>query len=123
MNDIDRQIGTRNATILMVFGGAFHLYLGYSMFQLSVIIPNPFTTTVGTVIVVIGLLTLCVSLIVWLQKSWATKIIAIVGIVACVAAVIFAYYLMIIILAPTYWFAIKQLRIRRVVDHSDWHVN
>ena len=123
MNDVERQSGTRNATILMVFGGAFHLYLGYTMFQISLIISDPSRTLVGTVMVVLGFLTFCVSLVVWLQKSWATKIIAVVGIAACAAAIIFAYFGMIIIIAPTYWIAINQLRIKRVIDHSDWHVN
>ena len=103
----------------MVFGGAFHLYLGYTMFQLSLIVQWPLETTISIVTVVLGLLTFCVSLVVWLQKSWATKIIAVVGIAACTAAALFGYYLMIIIIAPTYWIAISQLR--RVTEHSDWH--
>ncbi|MBE0526800.1 MAG: hypothetical protein IH631_07645 [Candidatus Thorarchaeota archaeon] len=55
-------------------------------------------------------LTFCTSLIVWLQKSWATKIIAGVGIAICPVLVIFGVYLMIIIIAPIHWVAINQIR-------------
>ncbi len=120
MNVVERELGTRNATKLMVFAGAFHIYLGYTMFQLSVIIPNAFQTTIGTIMAVLGLLTFCVSLIIWLQKSWATKIIAVVGIAACAIAVIFAYFYLIIIIAPIYWFAIKWIRPSQPTEIPDW---
>ncbi len=119
MNDVEKQSGTKNATILMVFGGAFQLYLGYTYYQLSLLLSWDFRTLIVSVLIVIGLLTFCVGLIVWLQKAWATKLIAVVGIAACAAAAIFAYYGMIIILAPIYWFAISQLK--QVNEHSDWH--
>ena len=121
MNDVERQLGTRNATILMIFGGAFHLYLGYASFQLSVIIPDPFHTIMGTIMIVFGLLTFCVSVVVWLQKSWATKIITVVGVAVCAALVILGFYVIILIIAPIYWVAINQFR--RVIEHSDWHEN
>ena len=123
MNDVERQSGIKNATILMVLGGAFHLYFGYASYQLSIVISNPFQVIVGTVLIVFGLLTFCASLIVWLQKSWATKIITGIGVAACATLFFSGFYLMIIIVATIYGLAIKQFRIRRVVNHSDWHVN
>ena len=119
MNDVERQSGTRNATILMVFVGALHIYNGY--FLLQVLVPDqwPDQTTFGTVTIVFGLLTFCASLIVWQQKSWATKIIAGIGIAVCGTLIISGFYLMGVILAPIYYIAIHQLR--RVDVYSDWH--
>lgn len=121
MNDVEKQPGVRNATILMVLVGAFNIYLGYTSYQLSVVFPDPSQTVVGTVMIVFGLFTFCASLIVWLQKSWATKIIAGIGVAVCGTLIISGFYLMGIILAPIYYIAINQLRIRRVINHSDWH--
>ncbi|TFG96745.1 hypothetical protein E4H12_10370 [Candidatus Thorarchaeota archaeon] len=123
MNDVEKQMGIRNATILMIIAGAFNTYLGYSSFQLAIIIPDSFHTTIGTIMIVCGLLTFCVSLVVWLQKSWAAKLIIGIGVAVCVALIVFGIFLMIIIEAAICWLAINQLKIRRVVDHSDWHVN
>lgn len=120
MNEVGGSSGIRNATILMVFGGAFHLYFGYTWFQLSLwIVQWSLETSIGTINIVLGLLTLCVSLVVWLQKSWASKLIAVIGITACAASVLFGFYLMIIIIAPIYWFAITQFR--QGIVYSDWH--
>jgi hypothetical protein len=120
LSDVEKQSRTNNATILLAIGGAFHLYLSYTMFQPLVIIPDSFQITIGTVMALFGLLTLCVSLIVWLQKPWVTNLIAIVGVAACAAAVIFGYFLMIIILAPIYWFAIKWIRTSNTTEIPDW---
>ena len=119
MNDDYRPSQVQNATILLILAGALHIYLGYVSFQLSIMIPDPFQTTIGTIMIIFGSLTFCASLVVWLQNAWATKLIAVVGVAACAAAAIFAYYGMIIILAPIYWFAISQLK--QVNEHSDWH--
>lgn len=123
MNDKEKQVGIRNATILMILAGAFNIYLGYSSFQFEIIYPEFYHAIIGTTMIVFGLLTFCVSVVVWLQKSWSIKLIVGICVVVCVAFVVLGLYLMIIIEAPICWLAIKQLKIRRVVDHSDWHVN
>jgi len=120
LNDVEKQSGTKDATILMVFGGVFLLYLGITMFQLSIIIPNPFQTIPGIVMVVLGLLTFCVSLVIWLQKSWVIKIISVVGVSVCVTLFIFGYFYMIIIIASIHWFAIKWIRTSQPTEIPDW---
>ena len=110
----------QNATILLIFGGIFHLYLGYTMFQLSVMSPGSFQTIIGTIMVAIGILTFCTSLLVWFQSPWATKIIAVVGITACASSVALGYFLIIIIIAPLYWYAIKWIRTNSPSKLLDW---
>ena len=107
----------------MVLGGAFHIYIGYQFYLLPLLIPQTFQTIFGTLMIAFGFLSVCASLAVWLQKSWATKIIAGVGVASCVTLVIFGYYLMIILVALLYKAAIDHLRISRVIEHSDWHEN
>jgi len=119
LNGVERQSGTKNATILMILAGVFDIHLGYQSYLLPIMIPDPFQTIPGTTMIVLGVLTFCVSLIVWLQKPWVTIIIAGVCVAVCVALVIFGYYLMIIIVAPIHVIAIKQ--IKRVNEHSEWH--
>ena len=121
MNDVDRPSEVQKATILLIFAGALEIYLGLQTFQFSLIIPNPILTIVGTLMPVFGLLTLCASLIVWLQKSWATKIIAGIGIGFVVTLVVFGYYLIaVIVFAPLYWFAIKWIRTSQPTEIPDW---
>ena len=102
----------------MFFGGAFHLYLASTIFQFIMISYDPFyDTMIGVVLLVaLGFLTFCASMLVWFQSSWAVKVIAVVGIAACVTAVIGAYYMMIVILAPLYWYAIKWIRTSRIPE-------
>ncbi|MHA1964719.1 MAG: hypothetical protein ACXACG_06590 [Candidatus Thorarchaeota archaeon] len=109
----------------MVLGGAFHIYLGYWSFQIdlgyiSYPILFPFNTIVGTLMIVLGVLTFAASLAVWLQKSWASKTIAGIGVASCVALIIFGYYLMIIVVGLVYWAAIDHIRANRVTELSDW---
>lgn len=120
MNDVEKQAGTRNATILMVLVGANHLYLSYSSYQFSIIMSNPFQAIIGTVMLVFGVLTFYASLIVWQQKSWATKIIAGIGVAVCGTLIISGFYLMGVILAPIYWFAIKWIRPSQSTEIPDW---
>lgn len=121
MNDVDRPSEVRNATILMILAGALHIYLGYFSFQLSIMNSHPFQTTIGTIMIIFGTLTFCASLIVWLQKSWATKVIAGVGIAVCGTLIIFGYYLIaVIVFAPLYWFAIKWIRTSQPTEIPDW---
>lgn len=120
MNDIGGSSGIRNGTILMILAGAFNIYFGYTFLQFSTIFPGPFQPIIGILMIVFGVLTLCTSLIVWLQNPWATKLIAGVGIATCGTLIIFGYYtLTIILLVPIYWVAIDQFR--RGIVHSDWH--
>ena len=120
MDDDYRPSQVQNATILLILAGALHIYLGYVSFQLSIMIPNPFQTTIGTIMIIFGTLTFCASLVVWLQKSWATKIIAGVGIAICGTLVILGYYLFsIIVFAPIYWVAINWIRTSQP-EIPDW---
>jgi hypothetical protein len=111
----------QNATILLILVGALDIYLGFQSFHLSIIIPNPFQTIVGTLMLVFGVLTLCTSLIAWLQKPWATKIIAGVGITVVVTLVLLGVYLIALILfAPIYWVAINWIRASQPTEIPDW---
>ncbi len=107
----------------MIIATVFHIYFGFSNFQLAFIIPNSFQIFIGTIAIVIGSLTLCVSALVWYQSSWAKKIITVVGIAACAAAVLFGYYLMVIFLAPLYWYAIKWISNDSPTTVSVWTDN
>ena len=120
LNDVEKQTGTRNATIMMVFVGALHIYNGFVFYLGSIIFPYPSQTIVAPVMIVFGLLTLCASLIVWLQKPWATKVITVVGVAVCGTLLLTGFYLMGIILAPIYWFAIKWIRTSQPTEIPDW---
>jgi len=68
-----------------------------------------------------GFLTFLASLIVWLQKSWVTKIIAGVGIAYCGFLIIFGYYtITIIVFAPLYWLGIHWVRKGQSTETLDW---
>lgn len=122
MNDVGGESGIRNATILMVLAGAFYIYLGYMSFQFSITMQDPFQSTIGTFMIVFGFLTFCVSLVVWLQKPWATKIIAGIGVVFGGTLIISGFYLVtLILIAPIYWVAINQFR--QGIVYSDWQEN
>jgi hypothetical protein len=76
---------------------------------------------VGIFMFVLGALSFCTSLTVWLLKSRATKIVAGVGVVICVSYVLFGYYLLAVLPAIIYWVAISQLRTSHMTETSDWH--
>jgi hypothetical protein len=69
----------------------------------------------------LGALSFCASLTVWLLKSKATKIVAGVGGIICVSYILLGYYLMAVLPAFIYWVAIDQLRTSRMTEASDWH--
>lgn len=128
MNDVERPSGVKNATILMVLGGAFHIYLGYWSYHINLSywsypIMFPFQMIAGTLMIVLGILTFTASLAVWQQKSWASKTIAGIGVASCVTLIIFGYYLMIIVVALIYKAAIDHTRTGRVTELSDWDDN
>jgi hypothetical protein len=94
----------------MVLAGVFNIYFGYESYLLALEIPNSFFMTLWTLMMVFGLFAFCTSLIVWLQKSWATILIAGLGITSCAILIMLGFYLMIIFVAIIYWLAIDQLR-------------
>lgn len=110
MNDIEKQYGTRNATILMILAGLLHILFGYQSYQLFTAFPDSFLIIAGTSMMIFGVITLCTGLVVWLQRPWATRVIAGVGIAVCANLIVFGFYLMIIIFAPIFWVARSQLR-------------
>ena len=123
MNDADRSPEVRNATILMVLTGVFNIYTGYQFFQFPEILPNSFHTIIGTLMIVFGFLTFCASLAVWLQKTWATKIVAGVGVAVCATFILFGYYLAILLIVLLYGATIDYIRKSRVIITSDWDDN
>ncbi len=121
MDNDYRASQVQNAIVLLILVGALDIYLGLQSFYLSIIIPDSFQTIVGTLMLVFGSLTLCTSLMAWLQKPWATKIIAGVGIAVVMTLVIFGFYLIALILfAPIYWVAIKWIRTSQPTEIPDW---
>jgi hypothetical protein len=110
LNYGERPSEVRNATILMVLAGVFNICFGFQSYLLAFATLNSLLMTFGTLMMVFGLLPSCASLTVWLKKSWTTKVIAGVGAANCVILVLSGFYLMVILFAPIYWFAIDQLR-------------
>jgi hypothetical protein len=105
----------------MIFAGALGIYMGYQMLLFSLIYPDFIFSIVGTIMPVYGLLAFCMSLTIWLQKSWSTKIIAILGVVVCGALIIFGAYLAaIVIFAPLHWIAIRWIRNSQPIETPDW---
>ncbi len=121
MDNDYRASQVQNAIVLLILVGTLDIYLGLQSFYLSIIIPDSFQTIVGTLMLVFGSLTLCTSLMAWLQKPWATKIIAGVGIAVVMTLVIFGFYLIgLILFAPIYWVAIKWIRTSQPTEIPDW---
>ena len=104
----------------MVLLGALDVYSGYQFYQISIIYSTSVNAIVGILMIVFGILTLCVSFAVWLQKTWAAKVIAGVGAANCVTLIIFGFYLVIIVVALISAAAIDSIRNSRVVEHSNW---
>ncbi len=120
LNDVDRAPGVRNATILMILGGAIQIYSGYQLFQLSLIYSGTLSAIVGTLMVIFGLLSLSTSLLIWQQKPWVTKIVAGIGVAVCGSLIILGYHLVVFFFAPLYWAVIDYIRNSRVIEHSNW---
>lgn len=119
MNDVEKPSGVRNATILMALAGAFQLYSGCWSFQFSVMHPIYSLIIVGTIMVVSGFLSLFVSLAIWMQKSWAAKAVACIGIAVCVSLPFLGYYLIFFFFALWYWAIIEYIRAGRVAQPLD----
>ena len=118
MNDIERYSGTRNATILMILTGALQIYTGYQFHQIAIIMTDPFPSIFGTFMIGFGVLSFGTSLVVWLQISRATDLIAGVGIAVCVTLILFGFYLIIIIFGSIYYIARNQLR--QEIKDNEW---
>jgi hypothetical protein len=120
--DVNKSSEVQKATILIILTGALEIYLGYQSIQLSLIFSNFIQAVFGAIMPVFGLLTLCASLIVWLQNSWATRIITFLGVAVCATLIIFGFYLIAIVLfTPLYWVAINWIRTSPSREISDWH--
>jgi uncharacterized membrane protein HdeD (DUF308 family) len=114
LNDVERPSGVKNATILMALGGIILIYSGYQFyyyFTISVILVSPLF---GISLIVLGVLSLCASLVIWQQKVWATKLIAGIGIAVCGTFAIFGiylgFYLGIIVFALWYYAVLDYTR-------------
>ncbi|MFX1578087.1 MAG: hypothetical protein ACFFBJ_00425 [Promethearchaeota archaeon] len=116
MKDAEKPSGVKNATILMIIGGAIQIYSAYGLFQISLIYPSFASTIVETIMIVTGLLSLCVSLAIWKQKSWAASAVACIGIAFCGTLPFFGYYLIIFVFGPLYWAVIDYIRAGRVAQ-------
>ena len=104
----------------MLLGGTFQIYFGYESYLLSIELPDSSLMMVSIVMFVLGALSFCASLSVWLLKSWAVKILVGVGVTICVSDMLFGYYLVAIIPAIIFWISINQLRSSRKTGISDW---
>ncbi len=120
MDNVERSSKVRNATILMVLGGALQIYLSYWSFQFSIIYPHPMHIVIGTLMIVTGTLSFCVGLAIWLQKSWAATAVASIGVAVCGTLLFLGYYLIIFLFGPLYWVVIDHIRAGRVAQPLDW---
>ena len=113
----------RNATILVLVGSAFQIYLGCQSYMFSIILPHPALLTVSVIMFVLGVVSFFTSMTVWLLKPWAAKTIVGIGGAICVAHVVFGYYLTAILAFIIYWVAIDQIRTSRVLKPYDSQEN
>jgi uncharacterized membrane protein (DUF2068 family) len=121
VNDFVKPSGTRNTTILLILLGLLDISLGYQSVQFSLIMSSSILMIVAALMIVFGVLTFCASLVVWLQKSWATKVIAGVAVATCVTLIIFGYYtITFIVFAPLYWLGIHWIGKGQSIDIPDW---
>ncbi len=119
MNGIERPPEVRNATILTVLTGGLLVYLGYQSYQMSLIFPGVYPFLLETVIVLFGIATICASFTVWYQKSWAARVITVIGVAACVTLIITGFYLVTFCLVAMYWIAISQIKTSRSYNQDD----
>ncbi|MFW9805113.1 MAG: hypothetical protein ACFFFK_00105 [Candidatus Thorarchaeota archaeon] len=116
MNNAERHLQVRNATILMVLAGATQIYFAYGLFQISLVYPSFATTIAVTLMIATGLLSLFVSLAVWKQQSWAASAVACIGIFVCGGLLFLGFYLVIFLFGPWYWAVIDYIRAGRVAQ-------
>ena len=119
LNDANKSSDVRNAAILLILAGSLQLYFSYSLFQLPIIFPDPFRMIMGTTMLVLGILSFCASLSVWLEKPWAESSIVVVGVTTCVFLIIIGYYLMIVVFAILYYAALDAIRTSRILERID----
>ena len=118
MTDVERYSGTRNATILLILVGALLIYSGYSFYQIAIIMSDPFNSIYATFMIIFGVLSFCTSFVVWSRKSWASRMIAGVGIGVCVAQIIFGFFYLSVVFAAIYYIAWKQFN--QTTEIPDW---
>ena len=111
----------QNTIILLLIVGGLDISLGIQSIQFSYMTSSSFQAIIGVLMIICGLLTFCTSLVVWLQKSWATKLIAGVGISFCAALIMFGYYtIAIIVFAPLYWLGMHWITKGQPAEDIDW---
>ncbi len=111
--------GVKNATILMVLGGLFLVYTGFQIYYFAITDPYTFHPLFGILMMVFGIVSLCASLPIWRQKSWAKTTVTGIGIAICGTFLIFGYYLIIVLFALWYWAVIDYIRTSQVEQHPD----
>jgi len=94
----------------MVLVGLLLIYGGIQIYYLAITEPYTFLPLFGIFVIAFGIISLCTSLPVWLQKSWAKTTVTGIGIAICGTLLIFGYYLMIVFFAIWYWAVIDYIR-------------
>ena len=120
LNTVERSSGVRNAAILLVLGGLLLIYSGSMVYYYSIVTPYAFSPIFGIFNILLGIVSLCTSLLVWLQKPWVVQMIAGIGIVVCAAHIIFGYYLVVVFYAPWYWAAYDYVQQKPAAQSSVW---
>jgi len=82
-------------------------------------IPTPINFIIGMLMIVFGIASLCTSLLVWMQKSWAPTLVTGVGIVVCGTFVIFGFLLPVVIFALWFWAARDYIKDNRAPQLSE----
>lgn len=109
----ERSSEVQNASILVLLGGVLHILFGYQSYLLSIDLPNPLFIVVSSVMIVLGILSVGVSLGLWQMRSWAANTITGIGLAICVANFLFGYYTIAAMAVIIYWVAINQLKTSR----------
>lgn len=123
MNEVEKPPGVKNATILMVLIGLLLIYTGIQIYYFTITDPYTFHPLFGIFVIFFGIISLCASLPVWLQKSWAKTTVTGIGIAICGTFAIFGYYLVIVFFALWYWAVTDYIRTSRIPQHPDWDDN
>lgn len=122
MNEVERYSRVRNATILMVLGGLLLIYTGYQFIQIFIVIPYPPNFIHGVLMIIFGILTLCTSLPVWIQKTWAPTAVKGLSILVCGTLVLFGFLIPVAVFALCYWVALDYMKDNRASHVSDFEI-
>jgi hypothetical protein len=110
LNDVEKPSGVKNATILMALGGIILIYSGCQFYYFFIISAIPFFPLLGISLIVLGILSLCASYPIWIQKLWTTKLTTGIGIAVCGTFAIFGFYLIIIFFALWYYAVLDYIK-------------